>query len=86
MGWDVSYSGEIGEGGIAILPWDRGGVVWPDMLPWIIAGGLLVGPAIGVVGELVRANVTTKLWPSHPFVDKRSVYRVRKTKHAYRGS
>lgn len=30
---------------------------------------------MGFVGELVRANVTTKLWPSHPLVDNRSAYR-----------
>lgn len=27
---------------------------------------------MGFVGALVRANVTTKLWPSHPLVDRRS--------------
>lgn len=31
--------------------------------------GLLVGPAMGFVGELVRARVTVKLCPSQPFVD-----------------
>lgn len=36
------------------------------------AGGLLVGPAMGFVGALVRASVTTKVWPSHPFVESRS--------------
>lgn len=40
-----------------------------------MAGGLLVGPATGFVGALVRASVTTKLWPSHPLVDNRSAYR-----------
>lgn len=30
---------------------------------------------MGFVGELVRASVTTKLWPSHPLVDNRSAYR-----------
>ena len=29
----------------------------------------MVGPAIGFVGELVRARVTVKLCPSQPFVD-----------------
>lgn len=37
-----------------------------------MADGLLVGPAMGLVGALVRASVTTRLWPSHPFVDNRS--------------
>lgn len=37
-----------------------------------MAGGLRVGPAIGFVGALVHASVTTKLWPSHPLVDSRS--------------
>jgi hypothetical protein len=37
-----------------------------------MAGGLLVGPAMGFVGALVRARVTTKLCPSHPLVDRRS--------------
>lgn len=63
----------MGDGGMAMLPWDRGGVEWPDMYPCIIAGGLLVGPAMGFVGAQVRASVTTKLWPSHPLVDRRSI-------------
>lgn len=37
-----------------------------------MTGGLLVGPAIGLVGVLVRDSVTTRLWPSHPFVESRS--------------
>jgi hypothetical protein len=41
------------------------------------AGGLLVGPAMGFVGALVRASVTTRLWPSHPLVDRRSVRQVK---------
>lgn len=30
MHGEASYSGEIGDGGMAMLPWDRGGVEWPD--------------------------------------------------------
>jgi hypothetical protein len=32
---------------------------------------------MGFVGALVRANVTTKLWPSHPLVDRRTIHPVR---------
>jgi hypothetical protein len=39
----------------------------------IMAEGLLVGPAMGLVGVLVRESVTTRLWPSHPLVESRSV-------------
>jgi hypothetical protein len=28
---------------------------------------------MGLVGVLVRERVTTRLWPSHPFVERRSV-------------
>lgn len=42
-----------------------------------MTGGLLVGPAMGLVGALVCARVTTKLWPSHPLVDNRSIHTVR---------
>lgn len=34
--------------------------------------GLFVGPAIGRVGEHVRARVTTRVWPSQPLVDSLS--------------
>lgn len=68
-----TYSGVIGEEGTVMLPRDRGGVECPDMYPCIIAGGLLVGPAMGFVGALVRASVTIRDRPSHPLVDNRSV-------------
>lgn len=35
-------------------------------------GGLVVGPAMGCVGELVRASVTTRLWPSQPLAESLS--------------
>lgn len=41
--------------------------------------GLLVGPAIGCVGAQVFDSVTTRLRPSHPVDDNRSIYRGRST-------
>jgi hypothetical protein len=35
-----------------------------------------VGPATGLVGELVRARVTTRLCPSHPLVESLSEHSV----------
>lgn len=60
---ETTYSGEMGDGGTVMLPWDCGGVVWPGVKFCITAtaGGLLVGPAMGFVGALVRASVTTRL-------------------------
>jgi hypothetical protein len=34
--------------------------------------GPFVGPAMGFVGELARAKVTVKGFPSHPLSDRRS--------------
>lgn len=37
-----------------------------------LVAGLLVGPAIGLVGAVARANVTVRPSPFHPFVDSLS--------------
>lgn len=70
----MSYSGDIGEVGIARFDVALGGVEYPvpPAYPVYMHGGLVVGPAMGCVGELVRASVTTRLWPSQPLAESLS--------------
>lgn len=66
---NTTYSGD--KEAVGATP---GGVVYPGAAYGEVGtqDGLLVGPAIGRVGELVRDRVTVKLCPSQPLVESLS--------------
>lgn len=79
---DVSsqtYSGGIVLVGEETRGGHLGGLEYPPAAYGIrLMDGLLVGPAMGLVGALASDSVTVKLFPFHPFVDSLSIALVRK--------